>query len=225
MNKAIKKYTFRVINGIFLAALAALCLLPIIHILAVSFSNQAAVSANQVGLIPRGFTFASYKMVAKRNAFWQAFGISVERVIIGVIINTVITVLMAYPLSKKESEFPARKIYVWLLIFVMIFDGGLVPNYILIKDLNLFDTIWALVLPTAVPIYNIILTMNFMKQLPDTIEEAAMVDGAREPKHICRMGRQKTTATRPMTSAMMTEEYISCLAALQAFSVSFRPRY
>ena len=163
MNKAIKKYTFRVINGIFLAALAALCLLPIIHILAVSFSNQAAVSANQVGLIPRGFTFASYKMVAKRNAFWQAFGISVERVIIGVIINTVITVLMAYPLSKKESEFPARKIYVWLLIFVMIFDGGLVPNYILIKDLNLFDTIWALVLPTAVPIYNIILTMNFMK--------------------------------------------------------------
>lgn len=61
MNKAIKKYTFRVINGIFLAALAALCLLPIIHILAVSFSNQAAVSANQVGLIPRGFTFASYK--------------------------------------------------------------------------------------------------------------------------------------------------------------------
>lgn len=178
MNKAIKKYTFRVINGIFLAALAALCLLPIIHILAVSFSNQAAVSANQVGLIPRGFTFASYKMVAKRNAFWQAFGISVERVIIGVIINTVITVLMAYPLSKKESEFPARKIYVWLLIFVMIFDGGLVPNYILIKDLNLFDTIWALVLPTAVPIYNIILTMNFMKQLPGTIEEAAMVDGA-----------------------------------------------
>ena len=178
MNKALKKNTFRVLNGIFLAFLAALCLLPIIHIVAVSFSDQAAVSANQVGLLPKGFTFASYKMVAKRSAFWQAFGISVERVIIGVIINTVITVLMAYPLSKNEREFPARKIYVWLLIFVMIFDGGLVPNYILIKDLNLFDTIWALVLPAAVPIYNIILTMNFMKQLPGTIEEAAMVDGA-----------------------------------------------
>ena len=89
MNKALKKNTFRVLNGIFLAFLAALCLLPIIHIVAVSFSDQAAVSANQVGLLPKGFTFASYKMVAKRSAFWQAFGISVERVIIGVIINTV----------------------------------------------------------------------------------------------------------------------------------------
>ena len=114
MSKALKKNAFRFVNGIFLAALAAICLLPIIHIVAVSFSDQAAVSANQVGLWPKGFTFASYKMVAKRSAFWQAFGISVERVIIGVIINTVITVLMAYPLSKKESEFPARKIYVWL---------------------------------------------------------------------------------------------------------------
>ena len=178
MKRRIKKYAFSTFNGIFLAFLAALCLLPIIHIIAVSFSDQAAVSANQVGLIPQGFTLASYKMVAKRSAFWTAFGISVKRVIVGVIVNTVITVLMAYPLSKSVKEFPARKIYVWMLIFAMIFDGGLVPNYLLVNELGLFDTIWALVLPTAVPIYNIILTMNFMKQLPSTIEEAAMVDGA-----------------------------------------------
>ncbi|MCR5715419.1 MAG: carbohydrate ABC transporter permease [Lachnospiraceae bacterium] len=176
MQKKISLFT--VINTVFLASLALLCLLPIIHIVAISFSDQAAVSANQIGLIPKGFTLASYKMVAKRGAFWTAFGISVKRVIFGVLINTVITVLMAYPLSKSEKEFPARKLYVWILIFVMIFDGGLVPNYLLVNKLGLFDTIWALVLPTAVPIYNIILTMNFMKQLPSTIEEAAMVDGA-----------------------------------------------
>lgn len=178
MNKKMRKYAFSTINGLFLAGLAALCLLPIIHIVAVSFSDQAAVSANQVGLLPKGFTLASYKLVAKREAFWRAFGISVERVIFGVLVNTVLTVLMAYPLSKPDREFPFRKCYVWILIFVMIFDGGLVPNYLLVNKLGLFDTIWALVLPTAVPIYNIILTMNFMKQLPGTIEEAAMVDGA-----------------------------------------------
>ncbi len=178
MNGRMKQRVFRTVNGIFLFCLAAICLLPIIHIAAVSFSDQAAVAANQVGLIPKGFTLASYKMVAKREAFWRAFGISIERVVLGVLVNTVITVLMAYPLSKSEREFPMRKVYVWMLIFVMIFDGGLVPNYLLVNNLGLFDTIWALVLPTAVPIYNIILTMNFMKQLPGTIEEAAMVDGA-----------------------------------------------
>lgn len=178
MNRKGKSYLFRTVNVAFLAFLAALCLLPLIHIAAVSFSDQAAVSANQVGLFPKGFTLASYKMVAKRGAFWKAFGVSVNRVILGVAINTVITVLMAYPLSKSEREFPFRRVYVWLLIFVMIFDGGLVPNYLLVHNLKLFDTIWALVLPAAVPIYNIILTMNFMKQLPGTIEEAAMVDGA-----------------------------------------------
>ena len=117
-------------------------------------------------------------MVAKRAALWTAFGVSVKRVIVGVVINTVLTVLMAYPLSKSVREFPARRYYVWLLIFAMIFDGGLIPNYLQVKNLNLFDTIWALVLPGAVPIYNVILVMNFMKQLPDTIEEAAEVDGA-----------------------------------------------
>ena len=177
-SKGIGHRAFTVINTLLMLALSAVCLFPVIHILSVSLSDQAAVAANEVNLLPVGFTLASYKVVAKRAAFWNAFGVSVERVILGVLINTVLTVLMAYPLSKSEMKFRARRYYVWILIFVMVFDGGLIPNYILVKDLGLFDTIWALVLPGAVPIYNIILCMNFMKQLPDTIEEAAMVDGA-----------------------------------------------
>lgn len=177
-HKSYGHNTFIIINAIFLISVSAICLFPVIHILSVSLSNQAAVSANQVKLLPVGFTLASYQVVAKRAAFWTAFGVSAKRVVLGVAINTILTVLMSYPLSKSETVFKARKYYVWILIFVMIFDGGLVPNYILVKDLGLFDTIWALVLPGAVPIYNIILTMNFMKQLPYTIEEAAMVDGA-----------------------------------------------
>ncbi|WP_455616990.1 carbohydrate ABC transporter permease [Eisenbergiella sp.] len=177
-SKKVGQKAFTLVNTLIMLILSAACLFPVIHIFSVSLSDQAAVAANKVNLLPVGFTLASYQMVAKRAAFWSAFGVSVERVILGVIINTVLTVLVAYPLSKPVSKFKARKYYVWILIFVMVFDGGLIPNYILVKDLGLFDTIWALVLPGAVPIYNIILCMNFMKQLPDTIEEAAMVDGA-----------------------------------------------
>lgn len=163
---------FSIFNAMFLTLLAIICAFPVIHMFSVSLSSQSAVAANQVKLLPVGFNLASYHMVAKRAAFWTAFGVSVKRVIVGVVINTVLTVLMAYPLSKSVREFPARRYYVWLLIFAMIFDGGLIPNYLQVKNLNLFDTIWALVLPGAVPIYNVILVMNFMKQLPDTIEEA-----------------------------------------------------
>ncbi|QOV18779.1 carbohydrate ABC transporter permease [Blautia liquoris] len=169
---------FRIINTLFLSLLMVMCLFPIVHILAISLSNQAAVSANKVLFWPVGFTFASYKVVAKRAAFWRSFGISIERVIIGVLVNTILTLLMAYPLSKTEEQFKARKYYVWILIFAMIFDGGLVPNYLLVKKMGLFDTMMALILPMSVPIYNVILAMNFMKQLPYTIEEAAMMDGA-----------------------------------------------
>ncbi len=177
-SRGIGHKAFTVANTLLMLALSAVCLFPVIHILSVSLSDQAAVSANEVNLLPVGFTLASYKVVAKREAFWRAFGVSLERVVLGVLINTVLTVLMAYPLSQPATKFKARRYYVWLLIFVMVFDGGLIPNYILVKDLGLFDTIWALVLPGAVPIYNIILCMNFMKQLPDTIEDAARVDGA-----------------------------------------------
>ncbi|MBQ8638991.1 MAG: carbohydrate ABC transporter permease [Lachnospiraceae bacterium] len=169
---------FIVINITILTMLAVMCAFPVVHMFSVSLSNQSAVAANQVNLLPVGFNLASYKMVAKREAFWNSFGVSVQRVAIGVTINTVLTVLMAYPLSKSVREFPSRRVYVWILLFAMIFDGGLIPNYLQVKNLDLFDTIWALVLPGAVPIYNVILVMNFMKQLPDTIEEAAEVDGA-----------------------------------------------
>lgn len=205
-DKTIKSYTFMIINGIFLGLLAGVCLFPVIHIAAVSFSDQAAASANKVGIIPIGFNFASYYMVAKRTAFWAAFGVSIRRVILGVLINTILTVLTAYPLSKSVKEFPARRFYVWIFIFAMIFDGGLVPNYILVKNLGLFDTIWALVLPTAVPIYNIILTMNFMKQLPGTIEEAAVVDGA---THMQRFTRIILPLSKPVIATVTLFSFLS----------------
>lgn len=169
---------FSAVNALLLAGLALICVFPILHILAVSLSGQAAAAANEVVLWPVDFTFASYASVVKRSAYWTAFGVSIKRVVLGVTVNTVLTALMAYPLSKYPGEFKARRYYVWFLMFAMIFNGGLVPTYMLIKDLHLLNSIWALVLPGAVPIYNVILTMNFIRQLPREIEEAAFIDGA-----------------------------------------------
>ena len=103
--------------------------------------------------------------------------ISVQRVVLGGAINLVLTVITAFALSQDESDFPARKVYMWFMIFAMLFGASLVPWYFVIKATGLMDTIWALVIPGALPVYNTILLMNFFRNLPKEIKESAMLDG------------------------------------------------
>lgn len=161
-----------------LLALAFSCLLPIINTVAISFSGQARAAAGEVGLWPLDFTLSSYDKLLSEAVFGRAFMISVARVGLGLVIGMSVTILTAYPLSKAASAFPMRNFYMWILVFVMIFNAGTIPWYMQIRNLGLLNTIWALVLPCAVSSYNIILMMNFFKGLPHEIEEAAIVDGA-----------------------------------------------
>lgn len=156
------------------------CLIPLLNTLAISFSNNSAVNANQVGILPVGFTLSSYKKLLEDNQFWRSAWISVLRVVLGTGLNMLMTILLAYPLSKSKNRFASRDIYMKLVIFVMLFNGGLIPGYIIVSKLHLLNTIWALVLPGAVPVFNVILLMNFMKGLPEALEEAAVIDGASE---------------------------------------------
>ena len=156
------------------------CLLPLLNTLAISFSNNSAVNANQVGILPVGFTLSSYKKLLEDNQFWRSAWISVLRVVLGTGLNMLMTILLAYPLSKSKNRFASRDIYLKLVIFAMLFNGGLIPGYIIVSKLHLLNTIWALVLPGAVPVFNVILLMNFMKGLPEALEEAAVIDGASE---------------------------------------------
>ena len=158
--------------------LGLLCLLPLWYIVAVSFSKASAVEGNMVTLIPVGFNTIAYQQILGDKQYWRSFGISVLRVILAVVINTVLTVSMAYPLTKTKREFRGRNIYMNLLIFAMLFNGGLVPTFLTLKAYGLLNTIWALVLPGAVPIFNVILLMNFMLGIPKSLEEAAILDGA-----------------------------------------------
>ena len=117
-------------------------------------------------------------MIVEDKQFWRSFGISVQRVILSLIVNMIIIVLMAYPLSKSKRQFKGRNIYMNLIIFAMLFNGGMIPTYLVVKNLGLLNTIWSLVLPGAVQVFSIILIMNFFIGVPKSLEEAALMDGA-----------------------------------------------
>ena len=157
-----------VIIYIIIILLGLVCLLPLLNIVAISFSSSAAVEGNMVGLIPVGFSTAAYKKILEDSQFWHSFLISVERVVLALIINFVLIVLMAYPLSKTNAQFRGRNIYANLMIFAMLFNGGMIPTFLVVKSYGLLNTVWALVLPGAVPI----------AAVPKELEEAAFIDGA-----------------------------------------------
>lgn len=170
---------FTVFNYIILVLIALLCLLPLINVLAVSLSEKSAVEAGQVGFIPVNFTLDSYGYVFSTSAFFKALWVSVKRTVLGTAISLVLTTLLAYAMSRPTEQFRGRGVYMVIIVISMLFSGGLVPTYIIIANgLGLKDTIWALVLPGAVHIYSAIIMMNFFRQLPRDIEEAAYIDGA-----------------------------------------------
>lgn len=158
--------------------LGLICLLPLLNILALSFSSSDAAAANIVGFVPVKFTTAAYDKIMEDSQFWRSFRISVFRVAAGLVFNLVLIVLMAYPLSKTAKEFKGRGIYMNLLIFAMLFSGGMIPTYLVVKNLHLLNTVWSLVLPGAVPIFSVIMVMNFFMGVPKSLEEAAVIDGA-----------------------------------------------
>jgi putative aldouronate transport system permease protein len=152
---------FSILNTSFLIVISFICVLPLIHIIAVSFSSSTAAAAGHVKLWPVDFTLASYAYTASREAFWHSMLVSLERIALGTPLNLLLTILIAYPLSKESSSFRFRIVYAWIFFIPMLFHGGLIPWYSTIKQYNLLDTIWALILPGAVPVFSIVLLLNF----------------------------------------------------------------
>ena len=183
-----------------------LSLLPIINTFAISLSDKTNAAMGKVSFWPINFTLVAYENIIRDQLFFRAFYNSVLRVIVGVFINMINIVLLAFPLSKNNKTFKGRNVYMWIIVFVMLFNGGLVPNFLLIKNLKLFDTIWALVLPPAVPVFSVLILMNYMKGIPGEMEEAAVVDGANPLKVLLMV-------ILPLS--------IPCLATVGLFSVVF----
>jgi len=169
---------FAAINTTFLILVALLCVLPLIHIVAVSFSSSTAAAAGYVKLWPVDFTLASYEFTGGREGFWRSMLVSIERIAIGTPLNLLLIIMVAYPLSKESKNFRFRLVYAWIFFMTMLFNGGLIPWYVTIKELGLLDSIWALVLPGAVPVFSIVLLLNFFREVPKELEESAVIDGA-----------------------------------------------
>jgi len=169
---------FNVFNYIFISLVCLTCAIPIIHIFALSFSTSHYVTAGRVGLWPMGFTLEAYNFAFMSGRFLTAFLVSIQRVVLGVGINMFLMITVAYPLAKSTQEFSARNYYMVFFAITMIFGGGLVPFYILISNIGWLDTIWSLVVPGGLPIFSMLILMNFTRSLPKELEEAAMIDGA-----------------------------------------------
>ena len=165
----------------------ALCLMPILNTLAISFSSSTQAMAGTVTFWPRDFTLQAYRFVMNDALFYTSFLTSVKRVLLGSAINFALTVLAAFPLSHSSKSFRGRNVYMWVMVFTMLFSGGLIPTYILVSKLGLMDTLWALVLPGAVPVWNCILLMNFFRSLPAELEEASFIDGAQPIQVLLRV--------------------------------------
>lgn len=169
----------KVFNGIVIAivtVLALIVLLPMINIVACSFSTPAAVSSGKVLLWPVDFTLDNYKLVLHYEDVWIGYRNTIFYTVAGTLINLVLTMFCAYPLSVKS--FSGRRFLNKMLMFTMIFSGGMIANYILIRDLKMINTIWAVLLPGAINVYNVMITRTYIEtSIPRDLEESARIDG------------------------------------------------
>lgn len=161
-----------------IALLAAVCLLPFIAVIAKSFSGSVAITGNLVTFWPVGFNLDSYVYLMKDKVFIGSFGISLARVLVGVTLNLVVIVLTAYPLSQDHLHIPGRTLFKVIMVFGMLFQGGLIPTYLSYKNLGLVNKFAVLVLPGALNIFYTILITNFFRGIPKELTESAVLDGA-----------------------------------------------
>ncbi len=178
MKTSVSRKVFCACNAVLLSFLTLLCLIPLWHVLCISLSDNRFAVAGQVGLWPKGFTLEAYSFLSQKSAFFGALLMSVRRVLLGSLINMVFCIVTAYPLSRSNDEFRCRTAYVWFFAVTMFFGGGLIPSYFVVTKTGLNDTIWALILPGALNMWNCTMMLNFFRGIPKALDEAARLDGA-----------------------------------------------
>ena len=166
---------FTVVNMTVLVLMCAVMLYPFIMLLAQSFSSAGAINAGKVNLFPVDFNLDTYRVVANNGNFWRSYGNTVVYTVIGTTIAMVLTTTYAFVLSKKHLR--GRSVLIGIAVFTMFFNGGIVPNYVLISALGMKNTMWAVILPPALSVFNLLVMKAFFENLPSELEEAAHIDG------------------------------------------------
>lgn len=166
----------RIIIGAILLLVAIITIYPFWHVLMYSISDSQRASSGGLFFLPRGFDLLGYKLVLKQPQLYNAYWNTIARTFVGTLLSVVLTALLAYPLSVPRLR--GRKFLCMAIFFTMLFTGGMIPTYLLINDLHMIDTFWALVIPNAMTAYNLFIMRNYFQTLPISLEESARIDGA-----------------------------------------------
>lgn len=175
-KKRKKRKPFDCINVGFMTLLGAVTLFPVLTVVATAFSDPRYVVLQKVGIFPKGFQTETVKYVLQRVEFLNSFKVSVIVTLAGTALAMMITVMAAYPLSKPQ--FRGRKFFLYIFVFVMLFHAGMVPKYLLYRSLNLINTLWALIFSGCFSVFDLFIVKNYFESLPESVEEAAKIDGA-----------------------------------------------
>ncbi len=169
---------FLVVNSFAMLVVVAVTLYPLLYVLAVSLSSAEFVQARMITIFPKGINLGAYREVISNNYFWSSYRNTIIYTVSGTVLSLFLTTMLAYCLSRPNLF--ARKQISFLILFTMFFSGGLVPNFLLIKQLNIYDSIWAIILPSAISTYNMIVTRTYMQGLPEELFESVKLDGGND---------------------------------------------
>ena len=169
---------FDAFNVVFMVGISVLAILPFLYVLAGSFATEAEITSRPFFIWPNEWSFESYESILSSRVFLRAAVTTIVVTAVGTLIQLALTALFAYPLSKVELR--GRRIILSLVVFTMVFSAGLIPTYLVVKNLGLLDTYWALILPLAINPFSLIIMKNFFQELPKELEESARIDGAGE---------------------------------------------
>jgi putative aldouronate transport system permease protein len=169
---------FDVLNVLILLSLAAITVVPLFYVLAGSFASEAEIDSRPFFLWPEKFVTDAYDYMFGTDVFIRALLTTISVTAVGTLIQVALTLTMAYPLSKRHL--PGRVLAINLVVFTLVFSGGMIPTYLVVRDLGLLDSYWALILPLAINPFYLLIVKSFFQELPEALEEAARIDGCNE---------------------------------------------
>ncbi|PZM66664.1 carbohydrate ABC transporter permease [Paenibacillus dendritiformis] len=177
-KKSIGEKVFDTANVVFLILFSITAVYPFLNVMSVSFSTSSAANAYGLKLWPQEVSLDGYRAVFANKLIWTGYYNTIFRTVLGTFLNVIFSVMCAYPLSKKYL--PHRNLFTAFIVFTMFFSGGLIPNYLLIKELGLLDSRWSLILPGLIAAFTMIIVRNYFMSLPEEVEESARIDGAND---------------------------------------------
>lgn len=174
-DRSISGRIYAAINFTLLALIALVTVLPFVHVVAGSFTTSAELAAHKFVLIPRVWSWDAYKFIFSTNTIFRAMGVSIGVTLVGTLFSMFITSLMAYGLARRDLD--GRNVINFMVVFTMLFTGGMIPTFLVVKELGLINTYASLILPSAISAFNMIILRNFFQNIPEGLEESAKIDG------------------------------------------------